>query len=470
MTVFETAQKLLPERLQARLKPVVGRAYAILSGEDGQSRSERMALATFVIRVLSAAIVFFSQVVLARVLGEFDYGIFVFVWAIAVIAGSLSCFGADITIIRFLPGYRENRSNAHVMGLTRTARIFVMLAATAIAVLGGLALRFFEVSIEHYYLVPLHIGLFTLPLIALGDVLDGTARSNTWPLPGIGAIFLLRPTLILVFMLLAIYVGFPATAETALYAALIATFVTTALQYAVVTTKIRRKFSSPRHAHDLRAWFAVTLPIFFIEGFYFLLTNADVVIVGLFVPPDQVGIYFAAARTMAIVHFVYYAVKAAAGPRFAEMVATGDSASLAGFARQSVAWTFWPSLTIGIAIVLAGPFLLSLFGEAFMAGHAVMIVLFAGILAKALVGPGEVLLTMVGHQTVCALVYLGVLAFNVALSIALIPAFGLVGAAAATSLAMTAEAVAVHIAVRRTLGISMFIAGPRPVSKEGEAT
>jgi O-antigen/teichoic acid export membrane protein len=57
-------------------------------------------------------------------------------------------------------------------------------------------------------------------------------------------------------------------------------------------------------------------PIFLIEGFYFMLTNADVIIVGLYLPPEKVAVYFAAAKTMALVHFVYFAVKAAAAQRF----------------------------------------------------------------------------------------------------------------------------------------------------------
>jgi O-antigen/teichoic acid export membrane protein len=64
----------------------------------------------------------------------------------------------------------------------------------------------------------------------------------------------------------------------------------------------------------------VAFPIFLIEGFYFMLTNADVIIVGLYLPPEKVAVYFAAAKTMALVHFVYFAVKAAAAQRFSGLV------------------------------------------------------------------------------------------------------------------------------------------------------
>jgi O-antigen/teichoic acid export membrane protein len=115
-------------------------------------------------------------------------------------------------------------------------------------------------------------------------------------------------------------------------------------------------------------------------------------------------------------------------------------------------------LIVGGLVIAAGPFLLSLFGPSFVDGHMIMAVLFCGILAKAMVGPGEVLLTMAGEQKICAAVYGLALAANLGLNIMLIPAWGLLGAATATAGAMVIEAILLHIVIRRKLGIAMFIA------------
>ena len=72
-------------------------------------------------------------------------------------------------------------------------------------------------------------------------------------------------------------------------------------------------------------------------------------------------------------------------------------------------------------MVAAAPLLLSLFGPDYLEGRTVMAILLCGILAKALVGPAEVLLSMAGHQTVCAAVYALALAANIVLNIVLIP-------------------------------------------------
>jgi O-antigen/teichoic acid export membrane protein len=268
--------------------------------------------------------------------------------------------------------------------------------------------------------------------------------------------FLFRPSLILIFMLLSVWLGAPQTAVTAMQAALCATYVSTLSQLLRVSLRLRAVHGVGPRQFALAAWLRYSLPLFLVDGIGFLLTNADVVVVGLYLPPDQVGIYFAAAKTIVLVQFVYFSIKAAAGPRFSALLAEGDMVTLSSFAVQTTRWAFWPSLAVGLSALAAGHLLLSLFGPAFTAGYSLMAILFCGILAKAMVGPGEVLLSMAGRQKICVLVYAATLSMSILLYTLLIPRFGLTGAAAAAALAMMIEAILLHVAVRRTLGIILF--------------
>lgn len=472
MTLIDTAGKVLPPRFAARLQPAVRRLSATLSATDETSQAQRMAMIAFAIRIVSAAIAFVSQIILARMMGDFEYGVFVFVWVIAIILGNLSCLGFHTAVIRFLPQYRTAGAEEAILGLAATARIFAMLSATLIAFTGIAMLYMLGDRIEEHYVQPLFVAAFALPMIALGDVLDGTARANGWPVHALSPTYIVRPLLILGFVALAIGLGQVADANTAIIATLAAAYTTTVAQFLVVTGKLRNRFSSRGIEIHFRTWIFVAFPIFLIEGFYFMLTNADVIVVGIYLPPEKVAVYFAAAKTMALVHFVYFAVKAAAAQRFSALVSAGDRTALAGFTRQTTQWTFWPSLIVGGLVVAAGPFLLSLFGPSFADGHIVMAVLFAGIMAKAMIGPGEVLLTMAGEQKICAAIYAFALAANLGLNVLLIPSWGLLGAATATAAAMWVEAILLHVVIRRKLGIVMFIVAgktaPHPMHAEGE--
>ncbi|MDO9417918.1 lipopolysaccharide biosynthesis protein [Pararhizobium sp.] len=458
---------MLPPAMRARLSPLLDRLLPILTGNDPRNQAQRTALIAFAIRIFSAAIAFISQIILARLMGEFEYGIFVFVWVLVVLFGNLSCLGFHTTVIRFLPQYHAMGARDEIRGLTATARIFAILAATTLACTGLLGLWLFGDLIHGYYVLPLYLAAFCLPMIALGDVLDGTARANSWPVVALSPTYIIRPLLILGFMMFAAWIGEPHTAKVAMVSALAATYITTLTQFLTVTWRLRNRFETGPRKIEFRTWLMVALPIFFIEGFSFMLTNSDVVVVGLYLEPEQVAIYFAAAKTMALVQFVIFSVKAAAAPRFSAMI-DKDRSQLATIAIESARWTFWPALAVGLLMLLAGPLLLSLFGPAFISGYPLMAILFAGILSKALIGPAETLLTMAGEQKLCVYLYAMALAANISLNVTLIPLFGLTGAAVAAMGAMMVEAILLHVAIRYKFGIIVFAFSKSPAHFQPE--
>jgi O-antigen/teichoic acid export membrane protein len=78
------------------------------------------------------------------------------------------------------------------------------------------------------------------------------------------------------------------------------------------------------------------------------------------------------------------------------------------------------------------------------------------------------LLMMAGRQNLCAWLYALTLAVSVGLNLFLIPRFGIEGAAIATASAMAVEALLLHIAARRSLGIVLF-AFARPLHSASSA-
>ena len=93
--------------------------------------------------------------------------------------------------------------------------------------------------------------------------------------------------------------------------------------------------------------------------------------------------------------------------------------------------------------------LLWLFGPDFTAGYPLMFVLAIGLLARAAVGPTQGLMVVTGHQNIPAIILSGAVAANILLNLTLIPKFGLMGAASATSIAYGIEAFALYFIARR---------------------
>ena len=448
----------LPEgELRRRALPLAAILDSVLYNDDDRSVSRRIALVTFIVRIISAVIAYVSQVLLARWMGGFEYGVFVVVWVGAVILGGLACLGIQTAVLRFVPEYTERGEVQLLRGVIVGSRIQGVVASTFFALIGAAGLYYFGDHLESYYLIPLYLGAITLPMLAIAEIQDNLARAFNWADLSLWPTFIARPLLIIALMLGALKFGAPASAVTAMAATIAATYATSIGQLLLLSWRMRGTMPpGPRH-YAPATWISIALPIFIVEGFFNLLTNIDIIMVGHLMNPDKVAVYFAAAKTMALVHFVYFAVRAGSAQRFSKYYTSGDRAKLALFVRDTLHWTFWPSLAMVLFLFAVGKPLLMLFGPGFEEGYPLLYVLSAGLIVRASIGPAESLLTMAGQQGICAVVYTVTFVLNVVLNLTLIPRMGLAGAATATALALVAETLALYLITAMRLGIRCSI-------------
>jgi O-antigen/teichoic acid export membrane protein len=455
---FVSAVERIPgPKLAARVQPYAVALDAVLYNSDDRAVSQRIALIAFTVRIFSALIAYVSQVLLARWMGDFQYGVFVVVWVGAVILGGLACLGFQTAVIRFVPEYIERGEERLLRGILFGTRVHGFVAATFFALIGALGLYAFGSQISSYYLVPLFLGAVTLPMLAVAEIQDGVSRAFSWADLSLWPTYVVRPVLILAFMWLSVRIGYQPSAVTAMAATIAATYLTSVGQLLSLDRRVRKVVPGGPRRFLPMFWFSVALPIFIVEGFFNLLTNVDIIIVGYLMAPDQVAIYFAAVKTLALVHFVYFSVKAGGAQRFSKYYAAGDRPRLEAFVRDTLHWTFWPSLAMVIFLLIVGKPLLLLFGPAFGSGYPLLFIVSAGLLFRASIGPAEILLAMAGQQGICAAIYTGTLILNVILNFTLIPIFGLAGAASATALALVVETVALYWITAWRLGMRCSI-------------
>jgi len=155
--------------------------------------------------------------------------------------------------------------------------------------------------------------------------------------------------------------------------------------------------------------------------------------------------------------FAQYAATAATAPRFAEAWTRGDHEILRGLIRGTVRLTTFASLAIGAGLLLVAPWLLDLFGPGFGASFGALAILICGVAVQSAFGPAEDLLNMLGAEGVCARVSFAALALAIALNFALIPLYGVIGAATAMALATAARGAALSVAAKMRLGLSTHL-------------
>ncbi|HSM19911.1 MAG TPA: oligosaccharide flippase family protein, partial [Hyphomicrobiales bacterium] len=150
---------------------------ALLTGSGEDARSQRGAMIAFAIRVASAGLAFGSQVLLARWLGGYQFGIFTYVWVWVNILGTLCTLGFAISAVRFLPEYRAVAQQDLALGFLFTGRRVSFSAGLASTALGLGVLYLLDGVIAEHYRVPLAIALVSLPAFAVIDFQDGVARA-----------------------------------------------------------------------------------------------------------------------------------------------------------------------------------------------------------------------------------------------------------------------------------------------------
>ena len=188
----------------------------------------------------------------------------------------------------------------------------------------------------------------------------------------------------------------------------------------------------------------------------------DVLLLGLFLPAEAVGGYFAATRILQFVVFVPYAASAATAQRFSEAFAHGNRPLLEALVARTARLACLATLAAAAIILAASPLLLSLFGPGFAANFGVLAILVCGIVVQSAFGPAEDLLTMLGAERLCAALSAACLALAAGLIAALVPNFGEEGAATAMALATGLRAALFSAAVRVRLGLTSGVLAPRP--------
>lgn len=472
--------KILPKGIAAPTLNKIRNYHTKLLANSAQGNSARAAIQVFLIRLFGAVLAFGLQVFLARWMGAQQYGVFVLVWVTAIMFGGLSCLGLQSATIKFVAAYRTKNQGANLRGILLAAPAIAILMASFIAISGIWVFTQFPGIVSDIYYAPIILAFICLPILALEEIQEGIARSFDMPVVALGPVFVVRPIGILILIYGAYLVGYEPNATTALAAAVLASLASTIIQALLLWVKIlgvvKTEIADVNHGDkkfkfQFLTWLKVSLPILLASGFYSLLANTDVLAIGYFLDPENVAIYFAAIKTLVLVHFIQFALRSASAHHFSRYFTLQDMTGLRQYACRLAQWSFWPTLLLAVIMVAGGKYILAMFGAQFADGQILLAILALGIVARSVIGPAESLLSMCGQQNALVFILAATLTSNILLNIILIPIYGITGAAVATSVAMILETITLYLVVLHRLGfsLSMFKQGPLTTDKEQPA-
>jgi O-antigen/teichoic acid export membrane protein len=432
----------------------------VLTSRRVTSAVARRAGGTFALRTVALVLGFIATILLARLLGASGYGAYGWALAWVGVLRVLALLGLDRFLIRELAVQQSREAWGAMRGLLRRARQVVaaasfILAAAAVLV-GTFATEDDELRGALWIALPL---IPATALLALHEsALQGLQRVVRSQVPN----NLVRPLLVVAgvvggYLVLddRFGVGWAIGLQTA------ATLAGLALAVYFLRVALPTPARTAAAQYDTRGWARSAMPMLVAGGVVTFTDQLDIIMVGALLGAPDAGLYTVAARGAALLTLILIAFNTAFAPLAARLHALGQRDALEGAAVNIARGALVITAAAALLLAAVAEPLLSLFGEEFADGATAFRLLLVGYVVYAAAAPTATILLMAGREREAAWGLAGGSALNLTLNAALIPRWGINGAAVAGVASTTFWNLLLALLVARRLGIGSTALGAR---------
>lgn len=384
-------------------------------------------------RLVKLALGFLTQVVMARLLGASLYGGVVLALMVMGIGSLLARVGLSSGVLRKLPYYEDEPENAR--GVVKASIQIGVVTGVLVGALLYLAAPVIATRIfrDPEITLILRIAAFGVPFSVLMEIAISTARglrdARTHVL--VKQLFSTTTGFILVTLLLLAGFGIVGAVVARVATVIISALVALVLAYRTLPFRLRGPTASKRI--ELLAF---SLPLLLATGAEYLLAQTDTFLIGVFMASGSVGVYNVVYRLHSIGLIFFYPVTFLLPPVLTRL-ATAEQFSDAHETYQvATKWMALLTLPIFMLVFLFPATVLDIsFGAEYVEGATALRILILPVFVTTVMGANGAALVALGHNRITMYVTGGIAILNILLNLALIPPFGIVGAAAATATA-----------------------------------
>lgn len=412
-----------------------------------------------VIKIAAAALSFLMFVAIANSMPPGEYGKFAFGFSLAITLSTIAGLGLGTAVLRFLPQYMS----ANESGLARGFIFAAGGASIIVPAITGIALAIGnEIYAQLWPSDDLSFIFMTavlIPIMAASEFVASALRAHGLTIASMAPRDILWRASVACLAYLAIHLGFKLSGGEMLLLASLALLAILTGQLLYAGYSMREVISGKPSQQDYQLWIKTLLPMWGAASLYALAQQFDVVILGLFLSPEDSGPYFAALRTAGLLSLLLIAGNMISAPIIARLYHAGEWVMLQKLVRLLTAGIAIPTL-FGLGILaLIGGWLLRLFDPSFVSAYPLLLILGVGFTFDAIAGPTGYMLQMVGKESTYLKIMASAYALTLGLQCLLIPIVGPYGAAIPNALGLIVANIFIIRAVKRELNVDPSLLG-----------
>ncbi len=372
---------------------------------------------------------------LQRGLGAKNFGLFSISLSLVNLIASIFDLGLDNAMIRYIGIYRGKKQTS----LVRTLTIFCTAIAGITGILGALLVLFaapWLANLQHKPAIASVLQLMAplIPLMCLQTIWTGGLQGLKEFKRRVLVQRLIIP--LPLFLLLAVVFFFFHDVTSATLVIFFTTLVGAIVNLYFLFRAISRTIKPGPELYEVRTWLSFAAPNFLTTITSTMLDSVDTLLLAFFVPALAIGQYTAALKITGFILMPMSSLNMMFAPTIAELHGKGDKQKLEMMFKVVTNWSITLCLPIFLIATLFAVPLLGLPGKDYIGGWPLLVVLAAGNLISALVGPVGYLLLMMGHQKYSFFNSLSVVILTVVIGLVLAPHYGAMGVAISTGLAV----------------------------------
>ena len=418
----------------------------------------RGAVGVFIVKSAGGGVLFGLHVMLARILGVEQYGIYVYAITWIDILAIICLLGFQTSLVRFIAEYNIKQQWALLRGILRKSNQFVLGFSALVSLVGMVVIRFLNERMAGESAVTFYLALAVLPVLTLCHLREACLRALKRVVQSELLLRVIRPVVMgLIVIGLFLWIGESLNSQYAMAANLIAIVCVAVVGTILLHILLPEAVGKTKPVLTNKQWLKVSLPLLLVAGMQIILKRTDIVMIGILLGSGDAGTYSAASRVSDLVVFALITTNVILAPMVSELYHAGQKEELKKLITLVARVVFVFTLVISLILIIFGKFVLSLFGLAFIAAYIPLLILLAGQMVNAFSGPVGLIMSMGGRQNMMGIIVSISAATNILLNFALIPFWGLTGAAISTAFTMVMWNVAMLRYVKKYLGINSTI-------------